>query len=577
MSVGSFFLDSYAARSCAVKTYNHFNPLVDLPVGTVDQSLNELFEGGQNFKEQALAQIIEDFPGRLVDLRSLDEQPAPVQAAACVAAMSEAVDIIIGGLLPADPVGHRSGRPDLLVRVHDEPAGYRPVKVKFHKIQERRKSGRTNIWQLPCSALSNPLPAAAIEVPDVVTRASRANALLQLGHYWRLLEAAGFAANEPFGGIIGTDTVALHPDRDPEPVVTWIDLDEPVLRTFSRSAEAGWTKRSVLERYDHEHRFRVQVAQNALAQADSDPPEPLVTPIVMAECRTCPWWSHCRPQLHDDDISLRIDRSPLDVREISVLRARGIRTINDLAGINVDEFLPTYLPEVAHREQAEDRLRLAARRADLLVRGVTLERLPDVTIDLPCPDIEIDFDIETSSADRVYLWGYLVTDHRRPGPAEYVEFSAWNDLDDADEIAVARRSAAWLLHWLRQDLTVRVYHYSEYERTWLRRLAARSNDPLLREVCDYLPTHFVDMFPLVRQQWFGTDGLGLKVVAQEGAGFTWRDDAPGGLNSQAWFDEAAHADDETARELARVRVLEYNEDDVRATAAVRRWLREQNS
>ena len=60
------------------------------------------------------------------------------------------------------------------------------------------------------------------------------------------------------------------------------------------------------------------------------------------------------------------------------------------------------------------------------------------------------------------------------------------------------------------------------------------------------------------------------------AGFAWRDDDPSGLNSQLWFAEAVHA--ETAdprRAAARQRVLEYNEDDVIATAQLRAWLRAQ--
>jgi len=161
----------------------------------------------------------------------------------------------------------------------------------------------------------------------------------------------------------------------PVRVVTWVDLEEPFLRTFSRSAESGWTKRSVLERYDHEHGFRVQVARNALAQGRVTPPAPLVHPIGVKECRTCPWGAHCRPMLDDDDISLRIDRSPLDVREIGALRQLGIRTITDLAGVNPDDLLPRYLPEVSHKDQAESRLRLAIRRADLLVEHEGIERL----------------------------------------------------------------------------------------------------------------------------------------------------------------------------------------------------------
>ena len=54
------------------------------------------------------------------------------------------------------------------------------------------------------------------------------------------------------------------------------------------------------------------------------------------------------------------------------------------------------------------------------------------------------------------------------------------------------------------------------------------------------PTHFVDLFTLVRAHFFGTNGLGLKTVAHAGAGFSWRDDDPGGLNSQGMTDRKTH-------------------------------------
>ena len=41
-----------------------------------------------------------------------------------------------------------------------------------------------------------------------------------------------------------------------------------------------------------------------------------------------------------------------------------------------------------------------------------------------------------------------------------------------------------------------------------------------------------------------------------------------------WFEEAVHATTEQERDQARTRVLEYNEDDVKATWQLRRWLRE---
>lgn len=44
------------------------------------------------------------------------------------------------------------------------------------------------------------------------------------------------------------------------------------------------------------------------------------------------------------------------------------------------------------------------------------------------------------------------------------------------------------------------------------------------------------------------------------------------MNSQAWFATAVDGGNAAERRAARRRVLEYNEDDVRATWHVREWM-----
>ena len=310
----------------------------------------------------------------------------------------------------------------------------------------------------------------------------------------------------------------------------------------------------------------MQLAEAARAAAVTDPP--LLRPVVSYECGYCPWWGTCRPQLDDDDLSLRISKSPLDVHEISVLREAGVATVSQLAASDLDLLLPDYLPLVAHRSGAEERLRLAQRRSQLLLEGVELERTTTGPIDVPAASLEIDIDVETSREDRVYLWGFWVADGN--GGGSYKEFSSFTQLDDEGERALASAAMTWLRD-LIGTREARVYHYSDYEMVRLGRLA--KGEPTLDWAMDFAHAHFVDLFPTIRQNFFGTNGLGLKVVASAGAGFHWRDDDPGGLNSMRWFEEAVHAPNRDVREQARTRVLEYNEDDVRATWHLRRWLR----
>ncbi len=77
---------------------------------------------------------------------------------------------------------------------------------------------------------------------------------------------------------------------------------------------------------------------------------------------------------------------------------------------------------------------------------------------------------------------------------------------------------------------------------------------------------WVDLHAVVRAHVLTGGSLGLKAVASL-CGFAWADDDPGGGQSMAWYAEAVAGDAGQQQ-----RLLTYNEDDVRATLAVRDWL-----
>lgn len=562
----SFVLDAYAARSCPVKTFNNFDPTATQPPTPLDESLPEQFQGGREHRTRVLDAIAEKCP-QAVDLRGLEEADASWQEReqACLNALADGAPVVIGGVLPVDLAGHRTGRADLLVRGGDTAVGgpgYWPVKVKSYLIREKQVKAE----HLRFSTVDD--IGTLLPLPGLRYRTRRELALLEVAHVWRLLETAGFASATPWGGVIGTDETEHTLSS---PVITWVDLGHRFIRTFSRTAATGYKLRSALERYDHEHGFRVHVAQEALKRTGDDDPEPPVRPIRIRECESCAWWEVCRPRMDDDDISLRLSKTPLDVRELQTLVSLGITTVTELAEADLDSILPEYLPLTAHRDRSEQRLRQAVRRARMVARGVYLERVTEDPIGVPRTTVEVDLDIETTEGDITYLWGVLVTD-RAAQQQEFRHFSAFEDLTPETEIDLAARFSRWLLQMVDEHPDLLVFHYSDYETVHLRRLAERSRHPDLLAVLELIPTHFVDLFLFVRDNFVGVEGLGLKTVAQQGPDFRWRDDEPGGLASQTWFATAVTDPDPEERTGARTRVLEYNEDDVRATWAVREWL-----
>nr|MCW1959713.1 recombinase RecB [Mycobacterium sp.] len=314
MSEEPILLGGYAAKQCPVRTHNNFAPLVPLPEWLTPPELQALFDGGVQFEADVFAELHRIHPdtSELID-------PDLRQAAAVaktLAAMQSGVPLILGGWLPDDTAGGRKGKPDILVRVG---GGYLPADIKNHKTLDTAKKASK-----PVSSLVR--PDIWWEQPGCTASPHHYEDGLQLAHYTRMLQACGFhpGPDRLFGAIIGTSTVAVS-GRDHELVFVWHDLSKPTRPTFSRSR--GKVLRSVLERYDHEHDFRVKAAATAVRITGSaDDPAPLVIPIGQKECGECPYELWCAEQMGPEDPSAAITRDRLDTREWLTLRQMGIGT-----------------------------------------------------------------------------------------------------------------------------------------------------------------------------------------------------------------------------------------------------------
>jgi len=355
-------LGGYAAKRCPVRVHNDYSPAVPTVQWEPPPEDQARFEAGLAFEIKVFAAIVAAVPGAVV----VDQWLRKTEAIeATTRAMDESVPVILGGWLPDDHEGGRTGRPDILIRAG---AGYVPGDVKHHSTVKPTKK---------TTALVSALTAPA-ELTSVVGWSSATNHRpddgMQLAHYTRLLQACERHAglNWLFGGIVGTSV--LEPDGPL--VMVWHCLTDPLIETFSR--RDGTKKRSLLERHDHEHGFRVKVAQQALRiTGQPGDPESLVVPIGQAECDTCPYGDYCSAVMGEDDPSHAITIGRLDRREWLTLRALGIDTTNVLADIDLDDdWFAEYAAEVTHHTPAQARKRLAAavERAGMIRTGVTTTR-----------------------------------------------------------------------------------------------------------------------------------------------------------------------------------------------------------
>lgn len=452
---------------------------------------------------------------------------------ATLGALRAGAPFVWNAQLPRDPEGGRRGRIDLLVKVDD---GYVPVLVVRHKTTDPGTGART-------SPLSHPRPDGSRADPLRKTRPQPRDQL-RLVHLREMLRAAGFVASgRAVGGVIGLDA----------DVVLWHDLTAP-------SWPGG---RTAVAEYEARFADRLAVADAARSGAT-----PLAHPSRIVDCRTCPWWPVCEVDLvraRDVSLVLRGEDAP-------ALRKVGVRTVDDLAALSPTDPPPAPLAGTPF----PDAVALArAWLADLTV----VRRVVDVTV--PRADVEVDVDMESFGDSGAYLWGCLLSGADLGVDAGYHAFATWEPLPTADEA----RSFAEFWRWLSDvraraafaGLTFRAYCYNELaENRWLLssadRFAGRDGVPGRHEVQEFIDSDaWVDLFRIVSNTFLCARGKGLKTIAPV-AGFHWRDPEASGENSMRWYRDAVGMDGEPPDAAARRRLLDYNEDDVLATAALRRWM-----
>lgn len=277
---------------------------------------------------------------------------------------------------------------------------------------------------------------------------------------------------------------------------------------------------------------------------------------VSATFNSCiwPWETYCNQEaIKRQDISL-VGGIGASFKEKLV--KTGFTRVSNLATAKISEL--TKIKGIGHK-----RAQRFQRCATAIVNGTHIKL---VNTSFPTVSTEIFLDLEgtgeqVSEEELVsidYLIGVLI---RKNGNEEYISFLA-KDLQSEEQMFKE------FLEWFTNQDDYIIYHWHNYEKVHLERLAKRYGIPLkikarlfgsLRDLYKDATSSFV----------FPTYGNGLKTVANY-MGFCWRDKEIGALESIALYFQYLQNPENNRGKLERI--IKYNEDDCIATKIVKDWL-----
>ncbi len=286
-------------------------------------------------------------------------------------------------------------------------------------------------------------------------------------------------------------------------------------------------------------------------------------PALASICKLCHWHTRCFRQLKDEDDLTLIPELGRSVREKLSPR---LSTVRDLASADLGTLIMgerTVFPGLG-----AERLRRFHQRARLQKEAHGAPYLLE-PVEFSSAQTELFFDIETDPMrDVCYLHGFVVRMNGRTESEDYVPFFADSPTSEAEETAFTEAVA-----FVRSQVPCVLYFYSKYERTWWRALQQRYPHVVGAEELEtwFAPPVGVDLYGDVVKPHtiWPTHDHSIKTLATF-LGFKWRDEEPSGAASIEWYDKWVTSGDDSIKQ----RILEYNEDDCRATRVLLDRLKE---
>lgn len=283
-------------------------------------------------------------------------------------------------------------------------------------------------------------------------------------------------------------------------------------------------------------------------------------PAISGTCKLCPWYNSCKKWCLEKE----------DLTKIFYL-GRNLRDVlnKDLGIEKVSEFRKLNIPDILAKKK-KDKTFLKGFGEQLLTKFMTRATILDETqkpilhqkIQFPQVNKELFFDIEDDpTQDFVYLHGIYLRDS---GKEEYIYFLAKENSRDAEK-------KAWQEFWdYINTLPIgdfAVYLYSHHEKSTYKRLSDRYPEVIAKDKRDafFDNPNTVDLYQIVQKytDW-PLSSYSLKEIATY-LGFKWRDESPSGALSIRWYNDFLqnHSEDLLKR------IMEYNEDDCRATMIIK--------
>ncbi len=293
-------------------------------------------------------------------------------------------------------------------------------------------------------------------------------------------------------------------------------------------------------------------------------------PAMAGICKLCPWYNSCKKWCEETKDLTNVFYLGRSVRD---------RINKDISIENIDEFLGIDVAEVMKQKEKEKKsgnkeflLRIGAKslekslnRARILYQ--TKKPVIYEPIIFPQVNYELFFDIEDDpTQDFVYLHGVY---ERNGSKEQFIDFTATELLAEAEK-------EIWQKFWryiesLPQD-DYAVYYYSPHEKTTYKKLQKRYPDVIsIEEVENFFENpNVIDLYNIIQKQTdWPVGSYSLKALATY-LGFKWRDETPSGALSIQWFNEYIESND---KDILK-RILEYNEDDCKATMVLKDKLAE---